>query len=165
MADTLVDDFKAAMRQLAATVSLVTTSEEGTRHGMPATAVTSLSLEPPSALVCVNRAASVHGPAERSRFFCLNLLSSDQAALCRQFGARARTERFRTGDWQEGPHGLPYLADAVAALFCRVEETLAYGTHTIFVGRVEQLRVARDRTPLVFQGGAMGRFVPLDGAG
>lgn len=155
---TLVADFKAAMRQLAATVTLVTTNDEGETHGMTATAVSSLSADPPSVLVCINRAARMHGPTERSRYFCLNLLAAEQHALCAEFTARRGPDRFAVGEWREGPHGLPWLAGAAATLFCAVDEALSYGTHTIFIGRIEQVDVDHAAAPLVYQGGAFGRF-------
>lgn len=157
----LVADFKAAMRQLAATVTLVTTCEDGQTHGMTATAVSSLSADPPSVLVCINRAARMHGPTERSRHFCLNLLSAQQGALCDAFGARRGPDRFEVGEWRVGPHGLPYLVGAAATLFARVDEALTYGTHTIFIGRLEQVSVDHTADPLVYQDGAMGRFAPF----
>ncbi len=162
MTGTLAQDFKAAMRQLAATVTLVTTCEDGACHGMPATAVSSLSADPPSILVCINQSASMHGPTTRSRNFCVNLLAGGQAALCDDFGGRSGADRFAVGEWRTGLHGLPYVAEAAAALFCVVESETHYGTHTIFVGRIEQVIVDPAARPLVFQGGAMGRFAPLD---
>lgn len=158
------DRFRAAMRRLAATVTIVTTVEDGVPHGMPATAVSSLSAEPPSLLVCVNRSASMHGPTERTRHFCINMLDAGHADLCSDFGAQARAERFTVGDWSEGRHGLPYLPTATAALFCAVDHAVDYGTHTIFIGRIEDIVLADDAEPLIFLGGAMGRFAPLSEA-
>ena len=155
----LVDDFKAAMRQLAATVTLVTTCEDGETHGMTATAVSSLSADPPSVLVCINRAARMHGPTERSRHFCLNLLAAGQDDLCASFSVRKGADRFAVGEWRVGPHGLPYLVGAAATLFCRVDEALHYGTDTIFIGRLEQVSVDHTANPLVYLDGAMGKFV------
>lgn len=155
----LVADFKAAMRQLAATVTLVTTFEDGEPHGMTATAVSSLSADPPSVLVCINRAARMHGPTSRSRFFCLNLLAAEQLELCAAFGERRGLDRFGVGEWREGPHGLPWLVGNAATLFCAVDEALNYGTHTIFIGRIEQVAVDHAAKPLVYQDASFGRFV------
>jgi flavin reductase (DIM6/NTAB) family NADH-FMN oxidoreductase RutF len=156
--------FKVAMRQLAATVTLVTTCEEGAWHGMPATAVTSLSVEPPSVLVCINRSASMHGPVTRSRKLCVNLLATQQADLCSDFGARPGAERFDVGAWQAGPDGLPYIAEAVACLFCTVDDALDYSTHTIFIAKVGHVLVDATIEPLVYRGGQMGGFRPLGSA-
>ena len=156
----LTADFKAAMRQLAATVTLVTTFEDGEPHGMTATAVSSLSADPPSVLVCINQSARMHGPTSRSRHFCLNLLAAGQLELCEAFGERRGLDRFGVGEWREGPHQLPWLAGNAATLFCAVDEALNYGTHTIFIGRIEQVEVDRGARPLVYQDGAFGHFAP-----
>lgn len=160
-----VADFKAAMRKLAATVTIVTTSHEGAPHGMPATAVTSLSDNPPSLLVCINRSASMHGPTTRSRHFCVNLLTQDQAELCAEFGTRVGGDRFNVGEWRVGLHDLPHMATAAAAIFCTVEEQLDFGTHTIFVGRIDEIAMGAAADPLVYQSGSMGSFVPLSARG
>ncbi|MBE7217939.1 MAG: flavin reductase family protein [Caulobacteraceae bacterium] len=154
-------DFKAAMRKLAATVTLVTTCEEGVRFGMAATAVCSLSAEPASLLVCINQRASLHGPTTRTRFFCVNLLRTTQAELFGGFTARRGQDRFAVGSWRPGHRGLPYMEDAAAAIFCAVEQETHYGTHTIFVGRIERLIMSHGAEPLVFQDGAMGRVERL----
>ncbi|MGI4798541.1 MAG: flavin reductase family protein [Janthinobacterium lividum] len=153
------DGFRLAMRKLASTVSLVTTVEAGIRYGMPATAVSSLSLEPPSLLVCVNRSASMHGPTTRSRYFCVNLLSHAQAPLLGEFSSRASAERFGVGGWKTGPFGLPFLPDAASYLFCAVEDELHYGTHTVFIGRVTGVQADETAPALIYHAGATGRFV------
>jgi len=158
MKEVLPAQFKEAMRRLAATVTLVTTAEEGMRHGMPATAVSSLSAEPPSLLACINRRASMHGPASRAAYFCVNILSVDQSALCEAFGKLAGSERFMVGEWLAGPRGLPYLTDAAAVMFCKADEIIDYATHSIFLGRIEGILLPADRQPLVYLGGTMGRF-------
>ena len=162
MSNDLVTDFKAAMRQLAATVTLVTTCEDGACHGMPATAVSSLSANPPSLLVCINRSASMHAPTSRSRHFGVNLLARDQAGLCDAFGRRSGGDRFSVGTWHTGPHGLPHLQGAAAVLFCAVEDELHYGTHTIFIGRIQSILVDPATPPLLLHAGRMGGFAPAE---
>lgn len=152
------DIFKGAMRQLAATVTLVTACDEQGCHGMPATAVTSLSADPPSLLVCINQTASMHGPTVRSGYFCVNMLADHQSDLCNDFGARPSKERFAVGNWQSGLRGLPFLPDAAASLFCIVEREMPYGTHTIFIGRILEALVNRERSPLVFAAGRMNHL-------
>lgn len=157
----LAGDFKAAMRLMASTVSLITTQEKGRLYGMPATAVASLSAEPPSLLVCINQSASMHGPTSRTRHFCVNMLDRRHAQFCEEFGAAPSEDRFALGAWKKGAHDLPYLDDAAAAVFCRVEDKMHYGTHTIFIGRIETIIVDHPSQPLVYQAGRMGAFMPL----
>jgi flavin reductase len=157
--------FLSAMRKVSATVSLVTTREDGTAHGMAATAISSLCADPPAILVCIKQSASVHGPVSRVKWFCVNLLSEQHHALFRDFTARRGSARFDVGCWIDGPHGLPCLADATATLICFLEQQVDYGTHTICIGRVESVTVAQSGHPLLYQDGGSGRFSPLRSAG
>lgn len=154
----LTERFVAAMRKLAATITLVTTRDGDTRHGMAATAVASLSADPPALLVCIKRTTSLHGPVSRVKRFCVNLLDQRHESLFREFIARNGAARFLVGDWTDEPHELPCLTDAAATLFCSVEQQMDYGTHTIFVGRVENVKIAPGRQPLLYQDGSVGEF-------
>ncbi len=144
------DAFRLAMRSIAATVFVVTLSETDRRYGITATAVSSLSLEPLSVLVCINRNASFHPIIGRADRFCLNALREDQQAIATQFGSsKGASERFQTGVWNL-LGGLPALDDAQANLVCRKVRQEDFGTHTIFIGEVERVRSASDARPLVY---------------
>ena len=152
--------FRGAMRKLAATVTVVTTHHDDEHHGMAATAVTSLSFEPPSLLVCVNQSASMHDVVHRRQFFCVNLLGQQHGPLCEAFGGKLTgAERFSVGTWAEDASGLRYLADAPASLICKLDQHHVYGTHTIFIGRVERVRLAEAGEPLLYHAGRTGTFV------
>ena len=130
--------FKTAMRQLASTVTIVTNRDPATgrRNGMTATAVTSLSADPPALLVCVNQSASMHPTFAVGSPFCVNILGEPHAQLARSFGGQTDPEfRFETGQWND-TGDVPYLADAVAVVFCRVDRLVDYATHSIVIGRV-----------------------------
>ena len=79
------DDFKRGMRQLAAGVNVITVTNGGVRDGLTATAVCSISAEPPHLLVCVNSTAGAHGPIHRAGSFCINVLAQDQEAIAKRF--------------------------------------------------------------------------------
>lgn len=146
------------MRGMASTVTIVTTAFNGRYHGMTATAVTSVSMSPPSLLVAVNRSASIHSPLVGRRQFCVNLLSEQHAGECQDFSGRKQgIERFSSGKWSEWS-GMPYLEDAKANLFCDLDGTIDYGTHTICLGRVIELLQHGDGTPLVY---LAGDFLPI----
>ena len=154
--------FRNAMRRLAATVTIVTTEEGGRWHGMTATAVTSVSADPPSLLVCVNQSASLHAPLLESGRFGVNLLRACHTELCGIFsGQRDGQERFTFGEWRTDELGLPYLSDAQASLGCTVELKMPYATHTIFIGRVDSVRIFDEVTPLIYQDGHFANSVPL----
>jgi len=158
----LGQQFRAAMRKLASTVTVVTTREADEHHGMAATAVTSLSADPPSLLVCVNRTAAMHDTLHRTQEFCVNLLGEQHGPLCDAFGGKLHgAARFGVGVWASDDNGVRYLTDAPANIFCRLEQQHSYGTHTIFIGRVESIRVADEGLPLLYSNGTMGGFRPL----
>ncbi len=127
---------------------------------MIATSVTSLSSEPPSLIVCINRASSCHRPLRAAGAFCVNLLGEEHAALASQFSnTDRRHERFSTGDWQTLSTGAPVLAGAMAAFDCRVENVVDYTTHSIFIAAIQAIRVAaREMVPLVYFDGRFGGF-------
>ena len=155
----LRDAFKLAMRRLAATVTIITTRSDSGPAGMTATAVTSLSAEPPALLVCVNRSASIHGALAMGQPICINLLGEHHEDLSSAFGGRSRPEdRFRNGPWSYHDEAPPYLTDAQANIFCVVDALFDYATHTIVVGKVHSIRLEGEVRPLIF---GDGRFIPL----
>lgn len=152
------------MRRLAATVTIISTEEGGRRFGMTVTAIASVSMEPPSLLVSVNSAASIHDPLRRRGAFCVNVLGSGHEQHCADFaGAMPSEARFGCGRW--GTRGdLPYLLDAPANVFCVVDKEVAYGTHTIFIARVQAVVLAGEASPLVYlDGGFLGAAAAMKG--
>lgn len=152
---TVQDGFKEAMRRLAGTVSIVTVRNGAERHGTTATAVTSLSLDPPSLLVCFNKDSRLHGHLTAAEQFCVNLLHVDNVAASRLFASPvAAEERFAGGDWRMEHGSPPYLADAQANIFCAKDKVVEYGSHTIFIGRVLGVRNRGDIAPLIYCNGS-----------
>jgi flavin reductase (DIM6/NTAB) family NADH-FMN oxidoreductase RutF len=153
----VAEGFRAAMRLFATSVTILSTEEAQQRYGMTATSVTSVAMDPPSLLVGVKRTASIHDPLRRRGAFCVNLLATGHEHHCIDFaGGQPPERRFETGRWGSWL-GLPYLLDAAANLFCRVDAELAYGTHTLFVGRVEDALVSGKTAPLIYLAGCFLR--------
>lgn len=151
----LPDTFKAAMRRLAASVSIVVAKGDEGPVGMAATSITSLTVDPPAVLVCVNRMTSLHALLVPTAPLSVNLLGRQHREVSMAFGGGTpREERFKVGDWQEGANGLPALADAQANLECVIDAMLAYGTHSIVIARVIRARVSGTVAPLIYQDGA-----------
>lgn len=161
--EAIAEQTKLALRHLAGTVVIVTTRHEGHRHAMAATAVSALSLDPPSLLACVNKSASIHGPLSSGDHFGLNILGRRHEELALYCSGRAKgEERFNFGDWDDsGP--VPVLRDAEASIILKMDQRHRYGSHTIFIGKVEQVRIVEEGIdPLVYLD---GRFLGLrDGA-
>jgi flavin reductase (DIM6/NTAB) family NADH-FMN oxidoreductase RutF len=147
--------FRAAMRRLAASVAVVAARGENGPVGMAATSVTSLTVDPPAVLVCVNRATALHGLLVPTAPLSVNLLARDQQDVSAAFGGGVpQDERFRIGEWREGPDGVPELVGAQANLACVIDAMLAYGTHSIVIARVLRATVSDAVTPLIYQDGA-----------
>ena len=154
--------FRDAMRRLAATVTIISARSGERRHGITATAVTSLSMDPASLLVCINQSSSLCPLLHEGDRFCVNLLKSEQAMLSDHFAGRlSSAERFLHGDWQDSAQGVPYLSSAQANVFCVKKETIGYGSHAIFIGEVEDVRIADEVSPLIYSNGSYGRCAPL----
>mgnify|MGYP001167395864 FL=1 len=154
LAEGLPASFKAAMRRLAASVSIVVARGDDGPVGMAATSITSLTTDPPAVLVCVNRATSLHALLEPTAPLSVNLLSRCQKDVSAAFGGGVpREERFGVGEWRTGADGLPALVDAQANLRCVIDAMLAYGTHSIVVARVLEVAMAGDVDPLIYQDG------------
>ena len=147
--DAILDAFRAAMRHVAATVYAVTTGRFGDRHGILATAVSSLSFQPPSLLVCINRAASLHEPLACADTFCVNVLGLGSREIAEVFEKARGEARFAVGDWRE-EHGVPVLASAQSYFICRTAHRHQFGTHTIFIGELIDARHHEDAAPLTY---------------
>ena len=131
------------MRRLPAAVTIVTTGTGGKRNGFTATAVCSVSAEPPHLLVCANREMATCGFIRATGYFAVNLLRHDQAALAERFGGRGGfegEERFRRGNWQPLASGTPGLIDACAVFECQVVELRTIATHDVVIGKVLDVR-------------------------
>jgi len=155
VSDTTTEAFRLAMRRFAATVSIIsTTTEDGACHGMAATAVTSLSMDPLSVLIAVNSSASLHGPLSEIGSFCVNVLHATQRKQCEVFSSKKdREKRFDTGNWDIKSAKSPFLIDAQANIFCTVERMVDCGSHTAFIGLVDEVRVDKSVAPLIYLDG------------
>jgi flavin reductase (DIM6/NTAB) family NADH-FMN oxidoreductase RutF len=151
----VVGQFKSAMGRFASSLTLITTlDDEGLPHGLAATAFSSVSMEPASALICVNRTASASPIIKRSGLFCVNMLQSQHEPICKIFSQPdLRERRFVDGDWRIGVHGIRYLADAQAAIFCEVVQEIEHGTHTVIIGNVIDVITRPLVEPLLYMGG------------
>jgi len=144
--------FRAAMRRLASTVTIVTASDDRRRHGMTMTAVSSLSMDPPSMIVCVNQSTFLHNILISAQRFCVNVLRHDQTETSIAFsGAAPAEERFVIGDWARHDAGVDYLANAQANVICRKAAAIPFGTHTIFIGVAEEVMLNEDSKPLLYR--------------
>ena len=155
-----VDEFKKALQLWASGVAVVTTcSEKFGVQGMTVTAFTSVSVDPPQILVCINDSADTGVGIHESQFFAVNILNSDQHDLSNQFsGGSSQQQRFENTDWKAGITGAPILNDSLMSLDCKVVEKVRAGTHWIIIGEVQEC-ICRLGEPLLYYRGAYRQLV------
>jgi flavin reductase (DIM6/NTAB) family NADH-FMN oxidoreductase RutF len=152
----LIEDFRQAMRRVASTVNVISICVRGEAMGITATAVSPISMDPPSLLVCINRAASVHASMEDVDRFAVNVLHRDQEQVAQIFAdRRLHAERFADG-WESDGASPPRLAEAQASILCRRIDHHQFGTHSIFIGVVEAVTNRDGVSPLVYLDGRYG---------
>ncbi len=155
--------FKKGMRHLAASVTLITTRHRDLRGGLTATAVCSVSADPPQLLVCVNKTASAHDPIAESGFFCVNILAPAHRKIAERFAGMDGVEgdeRFHDmGKWSTLTTGSPVLKGCPVSFDCKLVTEVSAGTHTIYIGEIVDLTLDANATPLLYADGA---FVPGD---
>jgi flavin reductase len=149
-------NFREAMSRLAGVVTVITTGRGNARCGLTATAMCSLSAEPPSILVCVNASASAHNTILAEGRFGVNVLAPDQAWIASRFAGqdgRKGAARFDGASWHQKEEGAPLLADALVALDCKVDQRFNGYSHSILVGVIEAIHLSDDpQACLVWQG-------------
>src|SRR3954451_24561730 len=131
--------FRGAMRQLTGGVSVITAGRGRDMSGMTVTWVSSLSIDPPTLIVSINRGASSWPLVQRYGFFGVNILTSDQIDIAERFAGKdglKGAERFAGAEWTPRASGVPLLVGALAAIECGVEEIIERHSHAILIGRV-----------------------------
>ncbi|MBN8629874.1 MAG: flavin reductase family protein [Rhodobacterales bacterium] len=131
-------DYVGAIAQHVSSVCVITTEHEGQRYGLTATAVSSVTADPPRLLVCVNKSGQTHEKILAAGKFCVNVLAEDQDRVAMVFagmGGKA-LDRFATGEWVRLATGSPVLAGASAVFDCRLGATMEQSSHSVFFGDV-----------------------------
>jgi flavin reductase (DIM6/NTAB) family NADH-FMN oxidoreductase RutF len=149
------DEFRAALGRFVSGVTVVTTlSNDNRPAGITVSAFSSVSLEPPLVLVCIDKRASLHNHLSEGSHFAVNILGDHQQEISKRFASRDEN-RFEGARYREGLNGAPLLEDALAYIECRVVHAYPGGDHTILVGEVESTSVA-DHKPLAYFRGNYG---------
>jgi flavin reductase len=143
--------FRDAMARLAAAVTIVTTDGPGGRAGFAATAVCSVSDNPPTLIVCLNRGSSAYPAVKANQAVCVNVLSADHAELSRLFGGKTPVdERFAAATWSTSPTGCPRLEGALASFDCRIRSVADGNTHDVLFCEVEDIHSQTEGQALVY---------------
>ena len=131
------------MARLGAAVHVVTSDGPSGRLGFTASAVCSISDEPPTVLVSMNRRSAQNEPFQKNGVFCVNSLAADHECLSgifAGFGRLPMDERFSAAQWDRLSSGSPVLRGAIISIDCRIATTVEVATHTLLIGEVMALR-------------------------
>jgi flavin reductase (DIM6/NTAB) family NADH-FMN oxidoreductase RutF/DNA-binding GntR family transcriptional regulator len=147
--------FRDVIGRFASGLTVITTTVDRAPFGTTASAVSSLSLEPPMVLVCLNKASETQAAILKAGAFCVNILAEGQQDLAYQLAGKG--DKFAGTGYQGGIDGVPVLRDTLAHLECRVAETVTGGTHTVFLAHVA-VAAGREGAPLTYFRGRFGRL-------
>jgi flavin reductase (DIM6/NTAB) family NADH-FMN oxidoreductase RutF len=147
------NDFRHGMRHLAAAVNIVSTRNSGMPWGLLATAVCSVSDDPPTLLVCVNRSARSYAAIAECGRFCINVLERNQLDVARRFLSLDGPSRFELFGWNTLVTGAPAIDSALINFDCEVVNAVEAGTHMVFIGAVVATRRACEGEPLIYFNG------------
>jgi flavin reductase (DIM6/NTAB) family NADH-FMN oxidoreductase RutF len=157
----IAEQLRSGLRRLGKAVVVITCWHDDRRWAMTATAVSELSLDPPSLLVCVNKSASMYAPLTQGANFCVNILHADQVDVSNAgSGATKGEDRFAVGSWGASPCQTPFLEGAQASFLCQHERYIEHGTHAIVIGRVIQVEAHGEVDPLIYVDGGYARATP-----
>jgi flavin reductase (DIM6/NTAB) family NADH-FMN oxidoreductase RutF len=145
-------ELRRVMGVFATGVTVLTTRDaHGRPYGLTANAVTSLSLDPPLLIICIDKKAETHPHFFDSRCFVVNILAEDQAELSTRF-AKSGGDKFDGLSFSTNQDGVPVLEGTLAHVECRIRETYEGGDHVIHIGEVQHAEVRGGRPLLFFEG-------------
>ena len=147
------EQFLIAMRFLASSVSVVSAKDSnGKLYAMTASSVTSLTVEPPAILVCVNKGASIHDVLVPGSALCINILSNDQQDISNLCSSKdPESKRFANDYWNTD--ATPFLKDAQSNIFSQVDELISYNSHSIVIAKVLAAQSADSFNGLIYADG------------
>jgi flavin reductase (DIM6/NTAB) family NADH-FMN oxidoreductase RutF len=141
--------FLRACAQFSTGVAITTVLDtSGAPHGMTVNSFTSVSLDPPLVLVCIDHKARILDHFLKSEFFAINILRENQESLSMRF-ARPCEDRFGAVEWYPGDTGAPLIPNALATLECTVFQRFDSGDHTVVIGEVVSA-IRHEGRPLLY---------------
>jgi len=153
----LPEEYRNVIGHLASGVSVITTTKDEERYGLTASAVTSLALDPPMLLVCINKSTGTAHAIKEVKKFGVNILHAEQGDLAKRF-ATPNIDKFDGVDITLGEGDVPFLKEAHVSLECHVTEIAEGGTHYVFLAKVSKAEVNEGTDALVYYKGKFGKF-------
>ena len=149
----LQQEFLKSMRYLAASVSIISAKDSNDKpYAMTASSVTSLTIDPPSILVCVNNGASIHDVLIKGENLCISILKKTQQEISNICSSKEQESlRFENNFWDVSD--TPFIKEAQSNIFCKVDETILYNTHKIVIASVLRSESAKTFNTLMYADG------------
>ena len=150
---SIQDNFRLAMRRYIYSVSIMSNKDNADNpNAITVSSVTSISMDPPSLLICINKSSRIHNSIELESKFCINLLNNKQEDLSNICSDEDMyDQRFKDENWNLD--GIPFLINAQANIFCKVDKLTSYHTHTVVIGLVEDANYADEISTLTYVDG------------
>ena len=150
---SIQDNFRLAMRRYIYSVSIMSNKDNaGNPNAITVSSVTSISMNPPSLLICINKSSRIHNSIELGSKFCINLLNNEQEDISNICSDEDMyDQRFKDKNWNL--QNIPFLGNAQANIFCKVDKLTSYHTHTIVIGLVEDAKYADEISTLTYVDG------------
>lgn len=146
-----LDTMKQVNRKFVTGVTVVTAMDEKTPRGLAVNAFASISLDPPTVMICVQRTSSTHDCLYTTDHLAINILSVDQLDVVNVFSGKS-PDKFEQVDWVPGPYGSPLIERSSAQMEVEIRERLQASTHTVFICRVLHA-MASERAAMVYSSG------------
>jgi flavin reductase (DIM6/NTAB) family NADH-FMN oxidoreductase RutF/DNA-binding GntR family transcriptional regulator len=149
--------FRRVISNFMSGVVVITTTHDGVPYGMTVSAVSSLSLDPPMLLVCLNASSATQEAVHAAGRFAVNILAEHQGHVAERFARPGTDDKFVGLTVRDGRTGVPVLPGALATVECRVVEVVSGGTHRVFLGEAVHAE-ATEGSPLAYFRGRFGKF-------
>ena len=153
------NEFKIGMRKYIYSVSVISnTQSNGRKNAITVSSVTSISINPPSIIVCINKKSSIHESLILDSKFCINLVNEEQRDIAEICSDPNRiNERFKNIEWiGDKP---PIMKNALVNIICKVDKIVEYKTHSIVIGLVQKIKNSEHKNPLMYQEGVYKKSV------
>ena len=158
----LRDQFLQGMSNAASTVSIVTSDGQAGRAGLTVSAMSSVSADPPSLLICVNAQSKSAEAINQNGVFCVNVLNDSQIHISDRFsGQYSIGDKFSCAEWYLRKTAAPALRGALVVFDCELKKSFQWGTHFIFIGVIVDIEIQKSGNPLIYANRAYGRAVQI----
>ena len=146
------EDFRLALRELVYPVCVVSTHNHETKinHAITVSSVTSLSFDPPSILVCINKDSRIHSSLKKDSYFNVSFLSSSQSEISNLCGTDELSDKRFENEFWDFKNDVGFIKNSQSVISCVIKEITSYGSHSVFIGNVIEVIKNNDTKPLLY---------------